>query len=60
VRKGDLKSQGKPDELGLTVERGTSMGTAMQEEADHHKQMIKRMKIDVSYPSKGQGLLGGF
>ena len=55
-----MKSQGKPDELGLTVERGTSMGTAMQEEADHHKQMIKRMKIDVSYPSKGQGLLGGF
>ena len=37
VRKGDLKSQGKLDEIGLTMERGISMGTTMKEEADHHE-----------------------
>lgn len=34
VREGDLKSQGKPDEIGLKMESRKSMGTAMKEEAD--------------------------
>ena len=58
VRNSDLKSQSKPDEIGLTMERGTSVKTTMKEEADHHEQMIKSMKLYVGCPSKDRVCLG--
>lgn len=40
VWKSDLKSQGKPNEIGLTMERRISVETGMKEEADRQITMI--------------------
>lgn len=41
MQKDDLKSQCKPDEKRLAMERETNMGTTMKEEADHHEYLSR-------------------